>query len=108
MKVTRIVYSKGRKFPTTLLPSAPRSGSGTVASAGARAYLAKINPPMRVTTEVMCIQRIGTASTARNVGSIIRVYDYDSRDPASRHAAVQLFHLWRRAKPRGRSDRSGG
>src|SRR5271163_3016288 len=38
-----------------------------------------MNPPISVTADAICIHRMHTPSTARRAGSIIRVYDYDSR-----------------------------
>src|ERR1700730_17404385 len=67
-----------------------------------------MNPPIKATTDAMWIHRTHTPSTARKVRSIIRVYDYDPRNPAGWRAAVQLLDLRRPDERRGRRDRSRG
>src|SRR3984885_11684531 len=50
-------------------------------------------PPISVITDAMCIHRMHTPSTARTAGSIIRVYDYDSREPAMIHEILPVGML---------------
>src|ERR1700685_2533346 len=52
-----------------------------------------MNPPISVTTDAMCTHRNNTPSTGRTPGSIIRVYDYDSRDPAMIHEILPVGML---------------
>src|ERR1700685_928886 len=52
-----------------------------------------MNPPISVTTDAMCTHRNNTPNTARTPGSIIRVYDYDSRDPAMIHEILPVGML---------------